>query len=179
MPTPTILPKSIPQVWLWRGSAQNTFQTTEERNMAVFRVERTRNYTVMSNYHLRDKRLSLKAKACCPKCSPCRRIGITPCPAWPHQLRGQGRDPRRCGGAGTGRVYPAAADVDKDGKFGNNEYIIREYPVSAQKPQEGPPSAFPSSGFPTTEEPSTDLTSGGYSNATKYRSKKEKEKTKN
>ena len=30
--------------------------------MAVFRVERTQNYTVMSNYHLRDKTLSLKAK---------------------------------------------------------------------------------------------------------------------
>ena len=30
--------------------------------MAVFRVERTRDYTVMSNYHLRDKTLSLKSK---------------------------------------------------------------------------------------------------------------------
>ena len=30
--------------------------------MAVFRVERNQNYTVMSNYHLRDKNLSLKAK---------------------------------------------------------------------------------------------------------------------
>lgn len=30
--------------------------------MAVFRVERNHNYTVMSNYHLRDKNLSLKAK---------------------------------------------------------------------------------------------------------------------
>ena len=28
----------------------------------VFRVEKTENYTVMSNYHLRDKNLSLKAK---------------------------------------------------------------------------------------------------------------------
>lgn len=30
--------------------------------MAVFRVEKTTDYTVMSNYHLRDKNLSLKAK---------------------------------------------------------------------------------------------------------------------
>ena len=30
--------------------------------MAVFRIDKTRDYTVMSNYHLRDKRLSLKAK---------------------------------------------------------------------------------------------------------------------
>ena len=30
--------------------------------MAVFRVERTSNYTVMRNYHLRDKTISFKAK---------------------------------------------------------------------------------------------------------------------
>lgn len=30
--------------------------------MAVFRVEKTQNYTVMSNHHLRNKNLSLKAK---------------------------------------------------------------------------------------------------------------------
>lgn len=30
--------------------------------MAVFRVEHTHNYTIMCNDHLRDKRLSLKAK---------------------------------------------------------------------------------------------------------------------
>ena len=30
--------------------------------MAVFRVEKTKDFTVMSNYHLRDKNLSLKAK---------------------------------------------------------------------------------------------------------------------
>lgn len=28
----------------------------------VFRVERTKNFTVMSNYHLKDKELTLKAK---------------------------------------------------------------------------------------------------------------------
>ena len=30
--------------------------------MAVFRIERTRDYTVMSNHHLRKRDLSLKAK---------------------------------------------------------------------------------------------------------------------
>ncbi|MCL2776311.1 MAG: helix-turn-helix domain-containing protein, partial [Oscillospiraceae bacterium] len=30
--------------------------------MAVFRVEKNKNYTVMSNYHLKDKNLSLKSK---------------------------------------------------------------------------------------------------------------------
>ena len=30
--------------------------------MAVFRIERTRDYTVMNNHHLRNHELSLKAK---------------------------------------------------------------------------------------------------------------------
>ena len=30
--------------------------------MAIYRVERTRDYTVMSNHHLKDRGLSLKAK---------------------------------------------------------------------------------------------------------------------
>lgn len=30
--------------------------------MAVFRIEKTRDYTVMANFHLRDTELSLKAK---------------------------------------------------------------------------------------------------------------------
>ena len=41
-----------------------TFQTMrkEVSGMAVFRIEKTRDYTVMSNHHLRDMSLSLKAK---------------------------------------------------------------------------------------------------------------------
>ena len=30
--------------------------------MAIFKIEKNKNYTVMSNYHLRDKKLSYKAK---------------------------------------------------------------------------------------------------------------------
>ena len=42
----------------------NTFQTIrkEVSGMAVFRIEKTRDYTVMSNHHLRNTDLSLKAK---------------------------------------------------------------------------------------------------------------------
>ena len=46
--------------------------------MAVFRIEKARDYTVMSNYHLRDRSLSLKAKGCCPSCCRCQRTGTTP-----------------------------------------------------------------------------------------------------
>lgn len=42
----------------------NTFQNRrkEVSNMAVFRIEKTRDYTVMANHHLRNTALSLKAK---------------------------------------------------------------------------------------------------------------------
>ena len=35
--------------------------------MAVYRVQRTRDYTVMSNYHLKDKGLTLKSKGLCKR----------------------------------------------------------------------------------------------------------------
>ena len=39
-------------------------KSIEERRftMSVFRIEKNKNYTVMSNHHLRDNELSLKAK---------------------------------------------------------------------------------------------------------------------
>ena len=36
--------------------------------MAVFRIERTKDYTVMSNHHLRNHELSLKASGIKDKC---------------------------------------------------------------------------------------------------------------
>jgi hypothetical protein len=41
---------------------EDTTCTLKGAQMAIFRVEKTTNYTVMSNHHLRDKSLSLKAK---------------------------------------------------------------------------------------------------------------------
>lgn len=43
-----------------------TFRVKGVENMAVFRVERNKGYTVMSNHHLRNKDLSLKAKGLLP-----------------------------------------------------------------------------------------------------------------
>ena len=148
--------------------------------MAVFRVERTRNYTIMSNYHLRDKRISLKAKGLLSQM-------LSLPEDWDYTLPGlasinsEGKDAIRAAVAELERAgyIQRRQTVDKDGKFGGNEYIIREYPVSAQKPQEGAPSAFPSSGFPTTEEPSTDLTSADLPTQLniEIRKKKKKQKT--
>ena len=45
--------------------------------MAVFRIEKTRDYTVMSNYHLRDMSLSLKAKGTSiPHAVPAGELGL-------------------------------------------------------------------------------------------------------
>ena len=42
--------------------SQRVLEEKRGYSMAVFRVEKTKNYTVMSNHHLRSKTLSLKAK---------------------------------------------------------------------------------------------------------------------
>ena len=55
--------------------------------MAVFRVERNKGYTVMSNHHLRNKELSLKAKGLLSQMlslpedwdyNPCRAVPYQP-----------------------------------------------------------------------------------------------------
>ncbi len=48
--------------------------------MAVFRVERNKGYTVMSNHHLRNKELTLKAKGLLSQNFP--KIGTTPLRGW-------------------------------------------------------------------------------------------------
>ncbi len=64
--------------------------------MAVFRVERTQGYTVMSNYHLRDKSLSLKAKGLLSQMlSTAGGLGLHPFRPGCYQPGKQGRDPLR------------------------------------------------------------------------------------
>ena len=127
--------------------------------MAVFRVERNNNYTVMSNYHLRDKHLSLKAKGLLSQ--------ILSLPEdWDYTLAGlaqinaEGKDAIRAAIVElekAGYVYRHQT-TDKNGKFSANEYIIREYPASAAPSLEKPLSDLPLSGFPTTVSPMTDST---------------------
>lgn len=127
--------------------------------MAVFRVERTQNYTVMSNYHLRDKRLSLKSKGLLSQM-------LSLPEDWDYTLSGlarinaEGKDAIRAAVVELEQAgyIQRQQKIDKAGKFSSNEYIIRECPVSVPAPQEGPSSAFPSSGNPTTKNPSADLT---------------------
>ncbi len=130
--------------------------------MAVFRVERTQNYTVMSNYHLRDKTLSLKAKGLLS-------LMLSLPETWDYTLAGlarislEGKDAIRAAVVElekAGYIHRSQT-TDKAGKFGSNEYIIREYPASHGPPSERPSSAQPLPENPTTENPSTVSTQTG------------------
>ena len=130
--------------------------------MAVFRVERTNNYTVMSNHHLRDKTLSLKAKGLLS-------LMLSLPETWDYTLAGlarislEGKDAIRAAVVElekAGYIHRSQT-TDKTGKFSNNEYIIRECPTSHEPPPEGPSSAHPLSENPTTDKPSTASTQTG------------------
>lgn len=116
--------------------------------MAVFRIERTRDYTVMSNHHLRDKSLSLKAKGLLSQM-------LSLPEDWDYTLTGlsiinrESKDAIRSAineleRAGYIRRHQT---VDAKGKFSVNEYIIYEQPQ--------PLLDNPLSGNPTTEKPAT------------------------
>ena len=106
-------------------------------------MERTQNYTVMSNYHLWDKRLSLKAKGLLSQM-------LSLPEDWDYTLSGlaqinaEGKDAIRAAVVELERAgyIQRRQRIDKAGKFSDNEYIIREYPISAPVPQEGLLSAF-------------------------------------
>ncbi len=127
--------------------------------MAVFRVERTNNYAVMSNYHLWDKSLSLKAKGLLS-------LMLSLPENWDYTLSGlaricmEGKDAIRAAvveleKAGYIRRGQTTA---KDGKFSCNEYIIRERPITEEPSSEQPSSDKPLSENPTTGKPATDFT---------------------
>ena len=99
--------------------------------MAVFRVERTRDYTVMSNHHLRDKTLSLKAKGLLS-------LMLSLSEDWDYTLSGLARICQEGKDAIRGAIVELERagyvqrrqTTDEAGKFGVNEYIIREQPSS-------------------------------------------------
>ena len=93
--------------------------------MAVFRVERTQNYTVMSNYHLRDRRLSLKAKGLLS-------LMLSLPEDWDYTLSGlarislEGKDAIRAAVVELEQAgyVQRRQTTDKAGKFSSNEYIV-------------------------------------------------------
>ena len=108
--------------------------------MAVFRVEKTRNYTVMSNHHLRDKSLSLKAKGLLS-------LMLSLPEDWDYTTRGlayickDGVDSicatvRELEGAG---YIVRARERHADGTLGGIEYTILEQPRGMDAPEQENP----------------------------------------
>lgn len=116
--------------------------------MAVFRIERTKDYTVMSNYHLRDKSLSLKAKGLLSQM-------LSLPEDWDYTLTGLSiinRESKDAIRSAVNELEQAGyirrhQTVDAKGKFSVNEYVIYEQPQ--------PSLAYPLSKNPTTGNPPT------------------------
>lgn len=116
--------------------------------MAVFRIERTKDYTVMSNYHLRDKSLSLKAKGLLSQM-------LSLPEDWDYTLTGLSiinRESKDAIRSAVNELEQAGyirrrQTVDAKGKFSVNEYVIYEQPQ--------PSLAYPLSENSTTGNPST------------------------
>ena len=120
--------------------------------MAVFRLECTRDYTVMSNHHLRDKRLSLKGKGLLSQM-------LSLPEDWDYTLSGLAYINRESKDAIRSAINELERagyvqrhqTTDAGGKFSVNEYIIYERPVAAN-----PSSEKPSSDNPTPDKPLQD-----------------------
>ena len=98
--------------------------------MAVFRVERTRDYTVMSNHHLKNKELTLKAKGLLSQM-------LSLPEDWDYTLSGLSAINRESKDAIRSAVNELEKagyirrrqTVDERGKFSGNEYVIRTAPA--------------------------------------------------
>lgn len=123
--------------------------------MAVFRVERTRDYTVMSNHHLKNKDLSLKAKgSAVADALAAGELGLYACRTF-RPSTSESKDAIR---SAVNELEKAGyirrrQTVDSRGKFSGNEYIIYEQP---QPSSASPSSVFPTTGNPSTEKPSSE-----------------------
>ena len=96
------------------GAIKFTMKGVEEA-MAVFRVEKNQGYTVMSNHHLRNKDLSLKAKGLLSQM-------LSLPEDWDYTLKGLSliNDPDSGVGAGTGRLHHPAAGPRRQGENGRH-----------------------------------------------------------
>ena len=107
--------------------------------MAVFRIEKTRDYTVMSNYHLRDMSLSLKAKGLLS-------LMLSLPENWDYTMKGLARICKDGIDSISGGIreleahgYLIRARVrGANGQLGSIEYTILEQPKAPSPTQEKP-----------------------------------------
>ena len=102
--------------------------------MAVMRVEKNSNYTVMANHHLRDKRLSLKAKGLLS-------VMISLPAEWDYTLAGLAYISKE----GVSAIRAAIQELEENGyvtrarlrneagQLGDTEYTIYEFPQNEEK----------------------------------------------
>ena len=105
--------------------------------MAVMRVEKNSNYTVMANYHLRDKRLSLKAKGLLS-------VMISLPAEWDYTLAGLAYISKE----GVSAIRAAIQELEENGyvtrtrlrneagQLGDTEYTIYEFPQNEKQEDE-------------------------------------------
>ena len=131
--------------------------------MAIFRVERTRDYTVMSNHHLKDTGLSLKSKGLLS-------MMLSLPESWNYTTRGlaaickEGVDAI---GSAIRELEAAGYIVRRllrgdNGRITDTEYVIYERPIEPDTPPpepDGPDTPSPHTGNPYVVEPSADAPS--------------------
>ncbi len=145
--------------------------------MAVMRVEKNSNYTIMANYHLRDTRLSLKAKGLLS-------IMLSLPPEWDFTLAGLARISKE----GISAIRAAVVELEETGyvvrarvrneagQLTETEYTIYEFPQNGEQddsgeeprptdhpgtngsmlPHESPVCSSPALEKPTSENPTLD-----------------------
>ena len=101
--------------------------------MAVFRIEKTRDYTVMSNHHLKNKNLTLKAKGLLS-------VMLSLPETWDYTLKGLAIINRE----GVDAIREAVRELEKagyivrtrvrnaKGQLTGTEYVIYEQPQAPQ-----------------------------------------------
>lgn len=135
----------------------------------VFRVNKTKDYTVMSNHHFKNKNLSLKAKGLLS-------LMLSLPDNWNYSIKGlvtlskDGRD----------SVMAALKELESEGyivrrrlrntkgQVADTEYIISETPMSDFPTQEKPTQDNPTLEKPTQENPTLSNTNQSNTNIIKY-----------
>ena len=133
--------------------------------MAVFRIEKTRDYTVMSNHHLKDRTLTLKSKGLLS-------MMLSLPDEWNYTTRGLAAICRE----GVDSIGAALKELethgyirrtqlrDEKGKITDTEYVIYEMPQCESPSSPGTPlpgtakpyTENPDMGIPDTAEPCTE-----------------------
>ena len=135
----------------------------------VFRVNKTKDYTVMSNHHFKNKNLSLKAKGLLS-------LMLSLPDDWNYSIKGfvtlnkDGRD----------SVMAALKELESEGyivrrrlrnakgQAADTEYIISETPMSDFPTQDNPTLGKPKQGNPMQENPTLSNTNKSNTNIIKY-----------